>query len=1109
MATEPDDLSARLDAHLERRRRLDEELAQLGARAERLIDADEPVPWWLRAPAAAPAAQPPAGEAPLTVVVPVHNAFAELAVCLRSLARHTTQPASLLLIDDASTDPRIGELLEMAAGFGGVRVLRNVENMGFTATVNRALRSCIGDLVLLNSDTEVGPRWLEQLHARAYSAPDIGTVTPVSDNAGAFSVPRVDAPNPLPADLSVADAARLLAAHGSAAVAETPTGSGFCLYVKRAVIESVGEFDAEAFPRGYGEENDFCMRALRHGWRHVVDGTTFIHHERESSFGAAKAALSAAARARLDERHPDYTARVRAFVASAEMDEIRDRAGMVLERHGTAVRPRLLFVIHDGGGGAIATNLDLMRALRAEFDCFVFSSDRRMLRFSRVGADGELESLEEWALERAILLGDFSRPDYRDALRQALERCRPELVHVRHMFKHTLDAPKMAADRSIPVVMSIHDHYTICPTIHLLDNTGRYCGGPCSPGHGVCETLVKAGRLPPLKHAFVYQWREEMDAALARVDAFVTTSEHARDVHRRMLPAVAARRFELIEHGRDLTQATGIAQAPLPGSPVRILITGNLDRHKGADLVRAMRELDVEGRLDLHFLGEVPRRYRDLGTMHGAYERDSLLRRIAAIRPAFIGVFSVVAETYNHALTEAWGAGIPVLATDIGALGERIRSHGGGFLVPVDDPSAALRAVLAAADDGPRYAQEAARATLHDIPTVAEMTERYAALYRDVIDRRRVIAAPAGARGEPLGHGVWRMTAIVPGRVPSTYVRILRPYLHPEVEWKLRTRVRFGAGGGLALDDADLVLVQRHAVGPGEVSGLVDELRRRRLPLVLDLDDHLLGSHYGDAAAFAEGAEPIRILLDAAELVTVSTAALAESIGGMCRRVAVVPNQLDERLFLAAADAAGSENGAGDHGGATAGSERGLVRLVYAGSPSHAEELAFLRPVLERLEREHPGRFALDVVGGEPAGDGEPWYRRREVPPGAAGYPDYVALLRGWRPEWELALAPLLDTPFNRHKSDLKFLEYGGLGLPAIYSAVEPYASVGDGVTGLIAANDVEAWCEAIVRLSQDDGLRSRVRAGALEEIVSGRLLRQSAAERLALIGSVLEAATA
>jgi glycosyltransferase involved in cell wall biosynthesis len=293
------------------------------------------------------------------------------------------------------------------------------------------------------------------------------------------------------------------------------------------------------------------------------------------------------------------------------------------------------------------------------------------------------------------------------------------------------------------MVLSFHDHYFICPTIHLLDQDGRYCAGECTPGPGVCPT-VRAGTLPVLKHSFVYQWREDVDAVLRNVDAFSAPSEYTRDIHRRFLAAARRRRFDLIEHGRDLSQHRGLAVAPQPGGRVRILVPGNLDRHKGAALLEAICRLDRGQRLELHFLGDVPASHRHLGVIHGTYERDQFADRVREIRPAFIGVFSSTGESYSFAVTEAWGAGVPVLATDLGAQAQRVRTHGGGFVISSDDPAAALDQVLAAADDSAGYAREAARADAQGLPGVADMVARYAELYRDVLTRRRTLPALEG-----------------------------------------------------------------------------------------------------------------------------------------------------------------------------------------------------------------------------------------------------------------------------------------------------------------------------------------------------------------------------
>lgn len=261
-----------------------------------------------------------------TIVVPIHDAFEAVRNCLVSLERHLNHDAArLLLIDDASTDPRIGDLLDGWARMPGVRVLRNATNLGYTRSVNIGLREAgTDDVVLLNSDTVVTPQWLEGLRSTAYAGAGIGTVTPMSDNAGAFSFPVEGRANPRPEGVSMDDhAALVVQSVASMAPVDVPTGSGFCLYLRRAMLDEVGGFDEKAFPRGYGEENDLCMRALQMGWRHVVTPRAFVFHVRSASFGPERPGLLEQGMRVLASRYPDYLERVRAAFSSPEMRALR------------------------------------------------------------------------------------------------------------------------------------------------------------------------------------------------------------------------------------------------------------------------------------------------------------------------------------------------------------------------------------------------------------------------------------------------------------------------------------------------------------------------------------------------------------------------------------------------------------------------------------------------------------------------------------------------------------------------------------------------------------------------------------------------------------------
>jgi GT2 family glycosyltransferase len=254
----------------------------------------------------------------IAIVVPIHNAPHSVERCLAALERWTPRSARLILIDDASTDPAIGVLLEPFARRANTVVERNARNRGYTHNVNLGMQLAgDADVVLLNSDTEVGPRWLQSLRLAAYGDDGTGTVTAVSDNAGAFSVPDLEQYCPIPEKWDLPSAQRAVLQQAGLRFPELPTGNGFCMFVKRELINRIGTMDAEAFPAGYGEENDFCQRAELAGYRNIVAGHVLVRHERSASFGdARRAALGVQGMAVLRARYPDYEAAVGATLYS-------------------------------------------------------------------------------------------------------------------------------------------------------------------------------------------------------------------------------------------------------------------------------------------------------------------------------------------------------------------------------------------------------------------------------------------------------------------------------------------------------------------------------------------------------------------------------------------------------------------------------------------------------------------------------------------------------------------------------------------------------------------------------------------------------------------------
>ena len=231
------------------------------------------------------------------IIVCVHNALADVQRCLSSVVRHSIQ-CRLIIVDDGSND-ETRDYLQTFAHEQGATLIRNESARGYTFAANQGLRAATGGyVVLLNSDTIVTLGWIEKMVACAESDPSIGLVGPLSNTASWQSIPDIEedgdwAVNALPTNITIADMGSMVARHASHAYPRLSFLNGFCLMIRRTVIDKIGLFDEETFGRGYGEENDYCLRARKAGWSLALADNAYVFHAQSKSYSHEKRKLLA------------------------------------------------------------------------------------------------------------------------------------------------------------------------------------------------------------------------------------------------------------------------------------------------------------------------------------------------------------------------------------------------------------------------------------------------------------------------------------------------------------------------------------------------------------------------------------------------------------------------------------------------------------------------------------------------------------------------------------------------------------------------------------------------------------------------------------------------
>ncbi len=213
-----------------------------------------------------------------SIIILSYNTLNMTQMCIESIRRHTENGSyEIIVVDNGSKDGSVEWLREQ----GDVRLIANEENKGFPGGCNQGLRIAKGsELLLLNSDTIVTPRWLDQLKEALYSSPEIGAVSCVTNSSA--PVQKIDVP--YGTDLN-----------GIQPFAESYNHSnpdrwerklmliGFCYLFKREVYERIGGLD-EAFSPGNYEDDDYSLRIRAAGWKLLLCRDTFIHHFGGGSF---------------------------------------------------------------------------------------------------------------------------------------------------------------------------------------------------------------------------------------------------------------------------------------------------------------------------------------------------------------------------------------------------------------------------------------------------------------------------------------------------------------------------------------------------------------------------------------------------------------------------------------------------------------------------------------------------------------------------------------------------------------------------------------------------------------------------------------------------------
>lgn len=414
-----------------------------------------------------------------------------------------------------------------------------------------------------------------------------------------------------------------------------------------------------------------------------------------------------------------------------------------------------------------------------------------------------------------------------------LEAERPDLLHVHNLVGLCLTLPRLARQRGVPVVMSLHNYWPLCPRVDLFQAEERACPGPLRADCGACLGLEVPAAAYRNRHAAAI-------AALASCDRLIAVSRRVAEIY-----AEQGVPRELIEVGRIGSDAAtrlweevgrGRLEAPPPDEPAFVFFGSQVPNKGGHVILEALALMRNAAGYSFRFFGAsggpayasvIQARLRALGPraanvrLTGHYTQEELPD---LLRSADVAVLTPQWEDNGpQTVVESLGAGLPVVGTRMGGLPDVVQDGENGLLVPAGDPDALARALDRIVDDPGLVAR--LRRGIRPPTTMAEHADDLDRTYAAVLSRRR--PAPSVAvllRADRCRDAILAsLVALADGTPDGAFEVIV-----------VDEASRDGTRELLAAVEGDLRVITREAPGSG-AAALADAAAAARAPLAVAL----------------------------------------------------------------------------------------------------------------------------------------------------------------------------------------------------------------------------------------------------------------------------------
>jgi GT2 family glycosyltransferase len=620
---------------------------------------------------------------PIDIVIPIYNGYDYLDPLFHSILINSSMQYRLIAINDCSPDKRVDKFLkefQLKNPTIEIILLNNEKNLGFVKSVNKAVELTNNHFVILNTDTEVPSRWLERLMYPIFEMDNIASTTPFTNAGTICSFPNYLEDNLIFEGVKVEELDHFFKyVNFEKTYIEIPTGVGFCMGVNKQVVDNIGMFD-EIFGKGYGEENDWCQRAIIAGYKNLHVTNLFVYHKHGGSFASdTKKKLIESNSKIINARYPFYEKQVQSIISENKLYSLR---GIIKLKALCVSKTSHLVFDHSMGGGAnyyseekisgyLSSN-GIVCLVKFDFNdtkhyLIEFKHDKESVLFKTDNISDLYSFISEFQFKNIFINSIVSFPE--------IGRHINEIVLI-----------KGRSDKYTKLIVPIHDFFSVCPNYTLINETGTYCGVPIDLKK--CSKCLKKNEGEFKKFELtndIQVWRKDMNALLSAANEIICFSNSSKDI---FLKAYPLHKKNVLVLPHDISGRHPRIYMPRKiKKGLRIGVLGGINEAKGANVIRQLADHIDKHRIEAKviLIGEISISIASSSfEKTGRYNKKNLEQIVLEKEIDIFLIPSVWPETYSFTTDEIMQMGYPLVVFNYGAPAERVSNYELGQVVEIN-----------------------------------------------------------------------------------------------------------------------------------------------------------------------------------------------------------------------------------------------------------------------------------------------------------------------------------------------------------------------------------------------------------------------------------------